>query len=237
MSAKGDTPAIELRQVDSTVPDGPGRRTILDGVDLSVAPGELLAVTGPSGSGKSTLLAIAGLMRRVDGGEVLLEGRATVELRDRARTALRRDRIAFVYQAANLLPTLTAREQLELIGHIRREPRREARLRADRLLADVGLAERAGQLPGEMSGGERQRVAIARALMSRPAVILADEPTASLDPILAMEINELLAARAREQGPATVIVTHDEISAGLADRRLHLLEGSLRTSPEVALRP
>lgn len=229
-------PAIELRQVDVTVPDGPGQRTILDGVNLIVAPGELLAITGPSGSGKSTLLAIAGLMRRIDGGEVLLEGQPTVELRDRARTALRCDRIAFVYQAANLLPALTAREQLELIAHIRREPRRESRLRADQLLTDVGLAERAGQLPGEMSGGERQRVAIARALMSGPAVILADEPTASLDPELALEINGLLAARARKQGIATVIVTHDEISADLADRRLHLTEGSLRPSPGVTLR-
>jgi len=236
MSGVGDTPAIELRGVEATVPDGPGRRTILDGVDLIVAPGESLAITGPSGSGKSTLLAIAGLMRRIDDGEVLLEGRTTVELRDRARTALRRDRIAFVYQAANLLPSLTAREQLELIAHIRREPRRESRLRADGLLADVGLSGRSGQLPGEMSGGERQRVAIARALMSRPAVILADEPTASLDPDLALEINGLLAARAREEGLATVIVTHDEISAEMADRRLHLLEGSLRPEPEAALR-
>lgn len=237
MSTRTDSPAIELRRVEATVPDGPGRRTILDGVDLAVASGESLAITGPSGSGKSTLLAIAGLMRRIDAGEVLIEGQATVELRDRARTALRRDRIAFVYQAANLLPSLTAREQLELVAHIRREPRREARDRADALLADVGLGGRAGQLPGEMSGGERQRVAIARALMSQPAVILADEPTASLDPDLALEINGLLATRAREQGLATVIVTHDEISAEMADRRLHLAEGTLRPVPEVALLP
>ncbi|HTU15224.1 MAG TPA: ABC transporter ATP-binding protein [Solirubrobacterales bacterium] len=234
MSISGGAAAIELRGVEATVPDGPGRRTILGGVDLLVAPGESLAITGPSGSGKSTLLAIAGLMRRIDDGEVLLEGRATVELRDRERTSLRRDRIAFVYQAANLLPSLTAREQLELVAHIRREPRREARSRADALLADVGLGGRADQLPGEMSGGERQRVAIARALMSRPAVILADEPTASLDPDLALEINGLLASRAREQGLATVIVTHDETSAEMADRRLHLAEGSLLPVPEVA---
>ncbi|MBN8866314.1 MAG: ABC transporter ATP-binding protein, partial [Solirubrobacterales bacterium] len=208
-----EDPVLSLEGVRVTVPDGDARRTILDGADLHLAPGESVAITGASGSGKSTLLAVAGLLKKPDAGTVTIAGENADSLRDRGRTRLRRERIAFIYQSANLLPSLTAREQLELMAHIRREPRSEARERADRLLAVVGLEGRAGQLPGQLSGGERQRVGIARALMCRPDVILADEPTASLDPDLAEAIVDLLTTRSREAGVAILLVTHEESAA------------------------
>ncbi len=224
---RADQPVLSLEGIRVTVPDGGSRRTILDRADLALARGESVAITGSSGSGKSTLLAVAGLLKRPDDGLVRVAGEATDGLRDRGLTRLRRERIAFIYQSANLLPSLTAREQLELMAHIRREPRAAARARAEELLALVGLGGRAGQLPGQLSGGERQRVGIARALMCRPDVILADEPTASLDPDLADEIIDLLTARSREAGVSILLVTHEEAAAERTDRRLRLAEGRL----------
>jgi len=223
----GDEPALRLEGIRATVPDGAARRVILDGVDLRLPRGECIAIIGASGSGKSTLLAVAGLLRTPDAGVVTIAGEAADGLRDRGRTRLRRERVAFIYQSANLLPSLTAREQLELMAHIRREPRRQARQGADELLAMVGLEGRAAQLPGQLSGGERQRVGIARALMCRPDVILADEPTASLDPKMSGEIVDLLTARSREAGVSMVLVTHEEEAARRTDRRLQLSQGRL----------
>lgn len=220
-------PVLSLEAVRVTVPDGGSRRTILDRADLDLARGESVAITGSSGSGKSTLLAVAGLLKRPDSGLVTISGEATDGLRERGLTRLRRERVAFIYQAANLLPSLTAREQLELMAHIRREPRAKARTRAEELLSLVGLEDRAGQLPGQLSGGERQRVGIARALMCQPDVILADEPTASLDPELADEIIDLLTSRSRAAGVSILLVTHEEAAADRADRRLRLTEGRL----------
>lgn len=181
------------------------------------------------------MLTAAGLLRRPDHGEVAVAGKPTTPLSERERTAIRREHIGIIYQSANLLPALTAREQLELVGHINREDRAEARDRADRLLSDLGLADRAGQLPAQMSGGERQRVGIARALMAQPTVLLADEPTASLDPDLAAEVAALLADQARARGLATLIVTHDDAPLRSADRHLHLSSGSLHAADAVAL--
>ncbi len=218
---------LSLEGVRVTVPDGQSRRPILDGVEFQLARGESVSITGASGSGKSTLLAVAGLLKKPDEGLVTVAGETTEGLRDRSLTRLRRERIAFIYQSANLLPSLTAREQLEVMAHIRREPRDEARARADELLAVVGLEGRAGQLPGQLSGGERQRVGIARALMCRPDVILADEPTASLDPGLADEIIGLLISRSQDAGVSILLVTHEESAARRTDRRLRLSGGRL----------
>lgn len=225
---------LALTDISVAVPDGPTTRTILDRVDLQVAAGEVVVITGPSGSGKSTLLAVAGLLRRPDSGDVLLQGVAAPTSSDRDRTRLRREHVAVIYQQANLIPSLTAVEQLELVGHIRREPRRAARARAEQLLAEVGLSDRAGQLPHELSGGERQRVGIARALMARPTVLLADEPTASLDPVLARSVASLIDDRAREHGLATLVVTHDPEPVAIAHRHLHLDGGALREVEVVA---
>ncbi|MBS1838221.1 MAG: ABC transporter ATP-binding protein [Actinobacteria bacterium] len=205
--------------------DGPDERVVLDGLDLRVEPGELVVISGESGAGKSTLLTVAGLLRRPDAGEVTIAGTAASGLSDRARTALRGEHIAFVYQSANLLPSLTAIEQLELVGHIRRERMSEVRERARGLLEDLDLADRAGQLPSELSGGERQRVGIARALMASPSVLIADEPTASLDPARARSVSDLLADAAHRRGIATLVVAHDQAPLRVADRHLHLESG------------
>lgn len=230
IDADGRAPLV-LEGVTYAVPDGDGTRTLLDAVDLTVGAGEVLVVTGPSGSGKSTLLALAGLLRRPQAGEVAIAGAPTAGLSERARTKVRGDEVGIVYQSANLLPTLTAREQLELVGHVNRVPKARRRARVDELLTGVGLASHAGKLPAHLSGGERQRVGIARALMAEPSVLLADEPTAALDPELGVEVVGLLAEEAHRRGVATVIVTHDHDLLAVADRHVHLDRGALVERP------
>ena len=219
--------ALVLKEVTATVPDGGGTRTLLDRIDLQVAPGELVALTGPSGSGKSTLLSIAGLLRHPDSGGVLIAGVETSGLKESKRTALRRAHIGIVYQSANLISSLNAIEQLELVGRVIGEPRSTTSAKAASLLDEVGLGTRGRALVSELSGGERQRVAIARALMAEPTVLIADEPTASLDPTLAEDIATLLAEQTRTRQLATVLVTHDDEPLRVADRRLHLVGGRL----------
>jgi len=224
MSAGG---ALAVSGVRVAFPDGRDERVVLDGLDLTIDAGELVVVSGKSGAGKSTMLAVAGLLRRPDMGEVTIAGNSAGELSQRRRTALRRDHIAFVYQSANLLPSLSAIEQLELVGHIRGERSADARLRARALLGEVDMADRADQLPSQLSGGERQRVGIARALMATPSVLIADEPTASLDPVRAEAVTDLLASAARNHGIATLVVTHDTIALDRANRHLFLDAGRL----------
>lgn len=210
-----------------TFPDGPERRVILDHLSLRVGPGEVVVISGDSGAGKSTLLTVAGLLRRCERGEVMVAGTRASDLSERARTRLRRDHIAFVYQSANLLPSLTAVEQLQLVGHIRGQRPAATRRRAEDLLEELGLAARAHQLPSQLSGGERQRVGIARALMASPQVLIADEPTASLDPERARSVADLLADAAHAQGIATLVVAHDDAPLRRADRHLRLEAGTL----------
>lgn len=219
--------SITLENVTVAVPDGTTQRVLLDRVDLSVAAGETVALTGVSGSGKSTLVAVAGLLRAPDSGRVLVAGTDATALKDRRRTRLRGDRIGIVYQASNLLPALTAREQVEVVAHIAGRLDRAARDRAVELLTRVGLADRLDARPAELSGGERQRVGIARALMNEPVVVLADEPTASLDPDLGDAVLELLITESARVGAATLVVTHDADQADRADRRLHLERGRI----------
>ncbi len=226
-SPGGGGDALLLDGVRVTVPDGDESLTILDGADLAVDPGELVAVTGPSGSGKSTLLAVAGLLRRPDAGRIVVAGHAAGDLGARARTRVRRDHVAVVYQAAQLFPSLTAAQQLELVAHIRRDLDGTARRRARAMLADLGLADRADRLPGHLSGGERQRVGVARALMADPSVLLVDEPTSALDPARGRDVMELLAAETKRRGLATVVVIHDPAHLDLADRRLEMRDGRL----------
>lgn len=222
------SPSLRLRDVSVSFPDGPTSRTILDRLDLDLFGGELTVVSGRSGSGKSTLLTVAGLLRRPDSGEVSVAGAATSALRNSARTRIRREHVAFVYQSANLFPALTALEQLELVGHLRRAPGRASRSRARQLLDDLGLADRAGQLPRELSGGERQRVGIARALMAQPTILIADEPTASLDPERASAVAAMLAAATADRQIATLVVAHDTAALSHADHHLRLDAGHLQ---------
>lgn len=218
--------ALQLRDVQAAVPDGAGQRVLFERVDLDVHAGEITVVTGRSGSGKSTLLSIAALLRAPDGGEVILDGRPVPRSGERQRTRLRGRRIGIVYQHANLIPNLTALEQVQLAAHVLGR-RQGAAARARQLLDRLGVGDQADTLPGRLSGGERQRVGIARALMAEPSVLLADEPTAALDADLAGQVSGLLAQLTREKGLATLIVTHDDAPLAhasqhvrLADRRL-----------------
>ena len=223
--------SIHLENVSVAVPDGTARRVLLDRVDLTVEPGETVALTGPSGSGKSTVVAVAGLLRKVDEGRVVVDGTDATALPDRRRVRLRGDRVGIVFQSPNLMPALTAREQVEVVAHIAGRLDRDARRRAVELLTRVGLEDRVDARPAELSGGERQRVGIARALMNEPAVVLADEPTASLDPDRSDAVMDLLLAEARRVGAATLVVTHDADHAARADRSLHLRGGRILVDP------
>ncbi|WKU49493.1 ABC transporter ATP-binding protein [Streptomyces sp. VNUA116] len=228
---------MSLKSVTLTYPDGDRRLTALDAVSLDVAPGELVAVAGPSGSGKSSLLAVAATLLRPDEGRVTVAGQDTGPMSARALTALRRERIGIVFQQANLLPSLTAEEQLLAVAHLRggtgglrgRSARAAARERAAELLESVGLdAAKRRRRPHQLSGGERQRVNIARALSGGPSVLLVDEPTSALDHERGERVVELLAAVTRAHGTATVLVTHDRALLGRADRVLTMADGRLR---------
>jgi putative ABC transport system ATP-binding protein len=233
-TGKDGAVALRLDDIDVTVPDGDDTLTILDGAHLAVEPGHLVTIAGRSGSGKSTLLAVAGLLRTPGRGEVTVVDQPTAGLDRRRRAALRRDTIALVFQSAQLFPSLTAVQQLELVAHVRGALDGHARDRARDLLGEMGLGNRADSLPGHLSGGERQRVGIARALMGEPRVLLADEPTAALDPQRSREIMELLAAETHRLGLATVVVIHDPTHLDLADRSYELLDGTLHPVPSGA---
>lgn len=201
--------------------------------DLQVGAGEWVSVTGRSGSGKSTLLHLIGLLDRPTAGRYLLDGIDTAGLSDRARTKLRGRRIGFVFQSFHLLPHRSALENVRLALLYHRCPRRERAVRAAEALDRVGLAHRAHALPTTLSGGERQRVAVARALVTRPAVLLADEPTGNLDSTTADEVLTLF-ERLHEDGQTIILVSHDPSVAARAERRLNIHDG---TVTEVASRP
>ena len=223
--APADQEGLGLERVVKSFAQGGRMLDVLSGVDLAVAPGEMVALVGPSGAGKSTLLHIAGLLERPDGGEIFVAGTACSGLSDGRRTALRRDSLGFVYQYHHLLPEFSAVENVVVPQMIAGRGRGPARGVALELLASVGLADRANHRPGQLSGGEQQRVAIARALANRPSVLLADEPTGNLDPHTAAEVFEILIKRVREAGLAALIATHNADLAGRMDRILRLEEG------------
>jgi len=204
-----------------------GRKTVnaLAGVDLSIAEGEFITIQGSTGSGKSTLLQMLGAMDRPSGGTLLYEGRDLAKLNEGALAELRSHSYGFIFQAFNLIPTLTAQENVETAlvpWHVGGEERRR---RAREALADVGLADRARHIPSELSGGEQQRVAIARALVREPKVILADEPTGNLDERTRDDIIGLLEQVWRDRGQTLIVVTHDTWVAGRASRRIWLDAG------------
>ncbi|MCT4778267.1 MULTISPECIES: ABC transporter ATP-binding protein [Exiguobacterium] len=199
---------------------------ILRGIDLQVEPGECIGIIGPSGSGKSTLLQILGLLKRPDVGHIELEGRKLLAASEEERRLLRLNEIGFVFQQAHLVPYLTVREQLELV-----QAESESKQDPLRLLDVLGLSHRLNQLPKHLSGGERQRVAVARALINRPRLLLADEPTASLDFENGRRVMELLVAEARHHGRRVVVITHDERMLDVCDRVLLLQDGKLQPSP------
>jgi putative ABC transport system ATP-binding protein len=226
-AAAQSAPVVEMHGVHKTYRLGAHTIAALRGVDLCVRPGELLALTGPSGSGKSTVLNLCGLIDTPDQGDILLHGRAVQGLDEEARTLLRRDALGFVFQSFNLVPVMTVAENVAYPLFLARVPPAERRARVQAELAAVGLQDHAHHRPDALSGGQRQRVAIARALVKRPRLVIADEPTASLDSRTADQVLDLMRERGHAEGAAFVMATHDSRLTARCDRVLNLLDGCL----------
>ncbi|GAA2817101.1 ABC transporter ATP-binding protein [Kribbella solani] len=220
--------SLKLTAITLTYPDGDSRLTALDTVDLEVPKGSLTAVIGPSGSGKSSLLAVAATLITPDSGTVLIDDTPTTGLSRAELTELRRSAVGIVFQQPNLLPSLTAAEQLQVMAEIDGRSPSKARSRALELLAAVGMADFAGRRPHQLSGGQRQRVNLARALMNDPKVLLVDEPTSALDHERGAAVIGLITRLTKDQGTATVLVTHDRTLLTTADQVAEVDDGRLR---------
>ncbi|HRK24317.1 MAG TPA: ABC transporter ATP-binding protein [Beijerinckiaceae bacterium] len=220
-------PALALRTIERTYFQAGEALEILRGADLTVQPGELVALVAPSGTGKSTLLHCAGLLERPDGGEVLIGGMPTRSLPDNERTRLRRTEIGFVYQFHHLLPELTAIENVMMPQLIAGLGREQARSRSAELLTFIGLGKRLDHQPAKLSGGEQQRVAIARAVANAPRLLLADEPTGNLDPGTSDHVFSMLTAIVKQSGLAALVATHNLDLARRMDRRVTIRDGHI----------
>lgn len=214
---------IELREIRKRY----DTLEVLKGVSLTVDKGEILTIVGPSGAGKSTLLHIMGTLDRPDSGEVAYEGTDVMKLPDSRLAAFRNRNIGFVFQFHQLLPEFTMLENVAMPALIAGKSRVEAFARAKELIDYLGLSGRTGHKPAELSGGERQRAAVARALMNRPGVVLADEPSGSLDSVNRRELHRLFFDLRRDMGQTFVIVTHDESLAADSDRIVHMADGAI----------
>ncbi len=219
MDRPSPLPVLELAGLRKSVPGG---RVLFDGLDLMLAPGEIVAVMGESGVGKSTLLNLVAGLDDADGGRIAIAGQPLEGLDDDARTRLRRDHIGFVFQAFHILPHLSLAQNVALPLVLQGGGGADGVRRATAMLDAVGLTGRAEARPSQLSGGELQRVALARALVHQPGLVLADEPTGNLDPDTAERILELFVRQVRGSGAAAILVTHSERAAAVADRRLRL---------------
>jgi lipoprotein-releasing system ATP-binding protein len=222
-----DTPMIHLNRIERHYRQGYDRLDILKGAELAVWAGQSVALIAPSGAGKSTLLHIAGLLEHQDAGEVFINDNATSGLGDAARTKFRRKEIGFIYQFHHLLPEFTALENVMLPQMVRGLRKSDAEKRARELLGYLGLKDRVGHRPGELSGGEQQRVAIARAVANAPRILLADEPTGNLDPRTSDRVFSALTQLVRASGLAAIIATHNMDLAARMDRRVTLRDGKV----------
>jgi len=228
---------IEARGLTKRLGSGAGEVHALRGIDLSLHRGELTLLMGPSGSGKTTLLLILGCMLTPTAGTVTLCGTATSDADKEGLAKLRRDHVGFVFQSYHLFSTLTAAQNVQLALDIRHERGRRARKRAREALDRVGLSHKARKRPGELSGGEQQRVAIARAIVANPSIVLADEPTSSLDGDNGKTVMRLLADAAHERGQAVLVVTHDPRIVPFADRIIHIEDGRIVEQPSAEAEP
>jgi putative ABC transport system ATP-binding protein len=226
VSDAADTSVLRARGLRKEYGKGEGLVRAVDGVDLDIGAGETVAVMGPSGCGKSTLLHLLGGLDRPSGGEVSLNGRRIDDIGEQALARMRRTAVGFVFQAFHLMEELTAIENVELSALLAGRSPRAARRRAEKLLEQVGLADRARFLPSALSGGQRQRVAIARALSNEPLLVLADEPTGNLDSAATLDVLRLFESL-HESGQTLVIVTHDARIAATADRMISMRDGAL----------
>ena len=215
---------IEVKNIHKSF----GDLEVLKGVNLEVKKGEIVAIVGKSGAGKTTLLQIIGTLDRPTKGQVLMDGTDVFEMKDRELAAFRNKHIGFIFQFHQLLPEFTALENVCIPAMIAREIESEYKPRAEMLLRELGLAERMEHKPNELSGGEKQRVAAARALMMAPDIILADEPTGSLDTQNKKELSALLLKLRREYGQTILLVTHDKELAGIADRTIEIVDGKIK---------
>ena len=212
---------IEIQNIHKSF----GRLEVLKGIDARIEKGEIVAIVGASGAGKTTLLQIVGTLEKPDAGQVLFDGASAFDLREKELSAFRNRHIGFIFQFHQLLPEFTALENVMLPALIARTGRSEAHRRAAELLDYLGLSDRASHKPAQLSGGEKQRVAVARALKTRPDVVLADEPSGSLDSQNKTELHNLFFDLRREFGHTFLIVTHDETLARLSDRMIELRDG------------
>jgi putative ABC transport system ATP-binding protein len=199
----------------------------LDHAELTVAADEIVALVGPSGSGKTTLCSIAGGILGATAGTVVVGDEEITAYTDKQLTVFRQNQVGFVFQSVNLVPFLTARENLLVVDELGRRQGRVARERADRLLDELGLADRSKNLPSQLSGGQKQRVAIGRALMNEPKLVLFDEPTSALDTELGTQVMQLIRTEMKSRGTAAIVVTHDERITEYCDRTVHIIDGVL----------
>ena len=220
--------ALQMRDVRKTYRMGDEEVVALDHATLTVEADEMVALVGPSGSGKTTLCSIAGALLQPTDGQVTVAGEDITRFGAKELARFRRDTVGFVFQSVNLIPFLTARENLVVVDELGRRSGRDARRRADQLLEELGLSDRAGNLPGQLSGGQRQRVAVGRALMNEPKLVLFDEPTSALDTKLGEQVMELIRSEMKGRGTAAVIVTHDDRITRFTDRTVHITDGVLK---------
>jgi putative ABC transport system ATP-binding protein len=221
------TPALDMEAVRKVYKSGGEEVVALDHADLAVGSDEIVALVGPSGSGKTTLCSIAGGILAPTSGRVVVGGDDISGYSARELTEFRREKVGFVFQTVNLVPFLTARENLLVVDEVGRRTGRAARRRGDTLLEELGLADRANNLPGQLSGGQKQRVAIGRALMNDPVLVLFDEPTSALDTRLGEQVVGLIREEMKRRGTAAIIVTHDERITHHADRTAHITDGRI----------
>lgn len=222
------TTGLQISKVSKYYGEGSNRLTALDKVSIQVEPGEFVAVVGPSGSGKSTFLSIAGALLQASEGEVHLNGQSISEFSDKELSRIRLQEIGFMMQSSNLVPYLNVLDQLLLVKKMSGKMKAEDKAFAAKLLEELGLGAKLASFPEELSGGEKQRTAIARALMNRPNVILADEPTASLDTKRAHEVVNLISQQVKTRRIAAIMVTHDERMLDYCDRVYHMEDGKLK---------